>query len=225
MPVDAPLTFSIITPEHTPDNSKNLKELFESILDQTYANWEWVLYLNGTCQVADVCADIREHPNVKIVEAEDRTETKIGAIKAAAFALGTGDILVEVDHDDMITPDCLEKLAEAYNADPHVGFVYSDNAVLQENGEFVPYRADHGWTWRPFIWKGKELKAMNSFEPSSHSMGTVHYAPDHIRSWRKDVYHVVGGHDASLDICDDHQLCVRTYLATEIKHIPSVCYV
>lgn len=220
---DRKLLFSVITPEHTPANSKNLEELFDSLLDQTFTNWEWVLYLNGTCQVTDVCAQIREHPRVKIFEAEDRTETKIGAIKAAAFALGTGDVLVEVDHDDLITPDCLEKLAEAY-ADPNVGFAFSDNMVLQENGEFIPYRADNGWTWREFEWKGRTLKAMRSFPPSSHSCSYIWYAPDHVRSWRASVYREIGGHDATLDICDDHDLCIRTYLATEMKHIPEALY-
>ena len=43
------MKFSIITPEHNPKNIFNLLELFESIKEQTYTNWEWILYLNSGC--------------------------------------------------------------------------------------------------------------------------------------------------------------------------------
>jgi hypothetical protein len=39
----------------------------------------------------------------------------------------------------MITPDCLEELAKAFE-DETVGFAYSDNAKL---GKFTPYNAQH----------------------------------------------------------------------------------
>ena len=40
------MKFSIITPEHNPNNPY-LYELYESICAQTYANWEWILFLNN----------------------------------------------------------------------------------------------------------------------------------------------------------------------------------
>lgn len=217
----AQLTFSVITPEHTPDNAPFLTELFDTLVAQTYPHWEWVVYLNGTMTPAHLPPAIRDHPQVRVIVATDPSDKRIGAIKHAAFMAGGGDVLVEVDHDDLLTPDCLEKLAEAY-ADASVGFVYSDNAVLQD--EFVPFAADNGWTWREFRWGDKTLKAMHSFEPTSHSLALIYFAPDHVRSWRASVYRELGGHDASLDVCDDHDLCIRTYLATKMKRVPEVLY-
>ena len=92
-------------------------------------------------------------------------------------------------------------------------------------GEFQPYDPGNGWTYREFEWQGQKLLAMNSFAPSSHSMAYIWYAPDHVRSWRRQVYHAVGGHDASLDVCDDHELMIRTYLGTSMHHIPKVLYI
>ena len=37
--------FSIITPAHK--NTPYHKELYDSILAQTYTNWEWILWLNN----------------------------------------------------------------------------------------------------------------------------------------------------------------------------------
>jgi len=218
------MKFSIITPEHDPGNIPNLLELFECVINQTYKNWEWVLYLNNKINIEHIPNEIKNHPQVVVFRTHDENKN-IGAIKNAAFSIGTGDILVEVDHDDLITPDCLEELKKAYESDSKVGFVYSDNAVLQENGEFIPYGEDGGWTWREFEWKGQTLKAMHSFEPSAQSLSYIWYAPDHVRSWRKEVYENVGGHDVEYSICDDHQLMIRTYLQTKMKRIPKVLYI
>jgi glycosyltransferase involved in cell wall biosynthesis len=217
------MKFSIITPEHDPGNIPFLLELYESILTQNYRNWEWVLYLNNKCTVEHIPNSIKSHPQVKIFRQDDDNKN-IGYIKNRAFNLGTGDVLVEVDHDDMITPDCLEELAKAY-ADPTVGFAYSNDAILHMKDEFVPYNSAYGWTHKKFEWKGKELFSMDSFPPSSQSLGYIWYAPDHVRSWRKEVYQELGGHNVELSICDDHELMLRTYLHTRMYHINKVLYV
>lgn len=214
---------SIVTPEHDPSNIPYLLELFECVVNQTYDNWEWLIYLNNKCNINHIPKVIINHPNVVVHRTQD-TNVNVGAIKRAAFTMATGDILVEVDHDDLITNNCLEELAKAYQ-DPDVGFVYSDNAVLHMKEEFVPYGPDGGWTYRMFNWKGKELYAMRSFEPTSHSLGYIWYAPDHVRSWRASVYHEIGGHNPDLSICDDHELMLRTYLHTKMFHVKEVLYI
>jgi glycosyltransferase involved in cell wall biosynthesis len=217
------MKFSIITPEHDPANIPFLLELYESILTQTYENWEWILYLNNKCTIDHIPDCIKVHPKVKIFRQESDNKN-IGFIKHQAFNLGTGDVLVEVDHDDQITPDCLEELAKAYE-DETVGFAFTDAAVLHMTDEFVPFNPAYGWTYRTYDWKGKELIAMNSFPPSSQSVGYIWYAPDHVRSWRTTHYKEIGGHNPELSICDDHELMIRTYLTTRMHHIPKVCYI
>ena len=218
------MKFSIITPEHDPNNIPFLMELYETITAQTYGNWEWVLYLNGKCTVDHIPDIIKIHPKVKIFR-QGVDNKNIGFIKNQAFNLGTGDVLVEVDHDDQITPDCLEELYKVYTQNPDVGFVYSDNAVLHMTEEFVPYNPAFGWTHRPFNWKGQELIAMNSFPPSAQALGYIWYAPDHVRSWLTSVYKEIGGHNTEFSICDDHELMLRTYLHTKMHHINKCLYI
>jgi glycosyltransferase involved in cell wall biosynthesis len=217
------MKFSIITPEHDPKNIPFLIELFECIKSQTYKNWEWVLFLNGHCTIEHIPTEIKDHPNVIVFRSFDSNKN-IGAIKNSAFNIGNGDVLVEVDHDDLITPDCLEELHTAFQ-DETIGFAYSDNAVLHMKDEFQPYSEELGWSHRMFNWKGKDLYAMNSFEPSSHSLGYIWYAPDHVRAWRKTAYKEIGGHNPELSICDDHELMIRTYLHTKMTRIPKVLYI
>lgn len=217
------MKFSIITPEHNPNNKTYLLELFDSIKNQTYDNWEWVLLLNNGCTFEQIPEEILYHEKVSAYLLQE-TNSNIGFIKNKAFNLGTGDILVEADHDDLLTPNCLEELYKAYQ-DESVGFVYSDNAVLHMTDQFTPYDSNQGWEYSIYNWKGQDLIAMKSFEPSSQSLGYIWYAPDHVRSWRNNVYKEIGGHNPDLSICDDHELCLRTYLHTKMKRVPEVLYI
>ena len=222
-PMAHSMKFSIITPEHSKENIPFLLELYQSITQQTYKNWEWVVYVNGSCGVSDIPDVIRNDVKVRVIQGTNTT-INIGEIKNLAFNHGSGDVLVEVDHDDVLTSDCLEELAIAYR-DETVGFVYSDNAVLHMTSEFVPYDPCYGWTHQTFEWNGRKLIHMHSFEPSSHNVGLIWYGPDHVRSWRKDVYRKIGGHNPELSICDDQELFMRTYLETKMVRIPKVLYI
>jgi len=217
------MKFSLITPEHNPDNLPFLIELFESIKAQTYSNWEWILFLNNGCNASHIPDLIKNHSQVRVIVDEENNE-KIGHIKNKAFFQGTGDILVEVDHDDILISTCLEELLKAF-LDPTVGFVYSDNAVLHMTDTFQPYGSEHGWTYKTFEWGDKQLISMDSFEPTSHSLAYIWYAPDHVRAWRRQVYHDIEGHNKSLSVCDDHDLMIRTYLYTKMVRIPKVLYI
>lgn len=217
------MKFSIITPEHDPGNIPFLMELYRTILSQTYYDWEWVIFLNGNATFECIPDEIKSNPKVRLFRTEDPNKN-IGFIKQQAFLLGKGDVLVEVDHDDLLTPDCLDELYHAYQ-DPSVGFVYSDDAMLHMTDRFHPYDSSQNWSWRPFDWEGNELVAMHSFEPTSQSLGYIWYAPDHVRSWRADVYRAIGGHNPDYSICDDHELMIRTYLNTKMKRIPKVLYI
>ena len=216
------MKFSLITPSHR--YQTYFDELYESIIAQTYSNWEWVVYLNGEFKKDQLSEEILNDERVKIFEVYD-DNTNIGYVKNKAFFLGTGDILVEIDHDDILLPNCLEELEKAFEKNPNCGFVYSDNVTYHMEDEFIPYGSVYGWTHKEYEWNGKKLTAMNSFDPSSHSVSYIWYAPDHVRAWRKEVYEKIGGHNVDLSICDDHELLIRTYLETKYYHIPEVLYV
>ena len=214
------MKFSIITPTHKPIY---IKELYESIKNQTYTDWEWIIYLNGGIKSEDLPSEITSNTKVKIYY-DDTCDLSpnVGYQKNKAFHLGTGDVLVEADHDDILIETCLEELAKAYE-DPDVGFVYSDDAILADN--FTPFNPSHGWTWKWFNWKGKKLISHHGFHANAASLSMIYYAPDHVRSWRSNIYKQIGGHNVNLSILDDQDLMIRTYMVTKFKHIPKVLYI
>lgn len=202
---------SIITPTHNP---KYIYELWETIKAQSFDDWEWVIITNNGAKV-----DI-DDKRVRIIDCPFKSNS-VGFLKKFGFMQAKGDFIAEVDHDDLLTPDCLEEVDRAFR-DSEIGFVYSNNAKL--SNDFRPYNAAYGWEHRKFTWQGKDYFEMLSFEPCAASLAFIWFAPDHIRAWRKSVYEEVGGHDESLDVLDDQDLLIRTYLKTKFKHIDKCFY-
>ena len=162
------MKLSVVTPTH---KGTYLNELYDSLKNQTYENWEWLLYLNGGLRKDDLSSEIINDPRVNIHhDIKTPLSTNVGYLKNKAFHIATGDILVEVDHDDVITPDCLEETAKGFE-NPNIGFVYSDNAKLQD--DFIPYGPEYGWTYGEAEWKGKPYISMDSFEPSANCMSLI----------------------------------------------------
>ena len=220
------MKFSIITPTH--NNQEHFYDLYKSIEAQTEKSWEWVIYLNGNAQGSRIIDEIKNNPKVKIYQDDWKPtwaqpvqkEIKIGNIKNKAFFKGEGDILVEADHDDLLTPNCLEELKK--NFKKGIGFCYSDTAYI---GLKKPFSATHGWQSYQYDHKGEKLIVMCAFEPDAKMIQSMWFSPNHVRAWRKDVYHKLGGHDKTLKVCDDLDLVIRTYLKTKLKRIAIPLYI
>lgn len=218
------MKISLITPTH---NLNHIEELYRSILAQTHEDWEWVLYVNGKAKTKykyELSKSLREDTRV-IIRVDESDNTSVGFLKNSAFKLGTGEILVEMDHDDLIVPECLAKLNAVFESDPEVGFVYSDNAKLDMIGDFVPYTPACGWTYDTINFNGIDLIRMHSFDPDAASMAFIWYMPDHVRAWKREVYHELGGHDVKLAILDDQDLIIRTYLKYKFHYIKEALYI
>jgi len=214
---------SIITPTHK--NTPYIKELYQSILNQTYENWEWVIWVNGNATL-DHLSFIKDD-RVRILTDSSRSPN-VGYHKHHAFNAGVGDILLEADHDDILINECLTEVVKAFS-DIDVGFVYSDNMKLPMDGKFTPYNENYGWRHNYLDIKiGEERKLLASpitFKPTSHSMTYIWFMPDHVRCWRTSVYKSLGGHDINLDVLDDQDLIQRTYLFTKMFHIDKPLYI
>jgi glycosyltransferase involved in cell wall biosynthesis len=106
------MLISLFTPTHNP---QFLDRLARSVARQTCAEFEWVIVPNG--DAGEVRVDL---PQARIVPYAGQTQN-IGELKRFACLACRGDVLVEVDHDDELTPDCVAELAAAF-ADPRVDF-------------------------------------------------------------------------------------------------------
>lgn len=131
------MTVSIFTPTH---DTKYLRECYESIKRQAFD--EWVVVYNGGAKPIEF-----GDPRVRSVEATD-VPPFVGALKARACSLCTGDILVELDHDDLLFPEAVAEIRAAF-ADPEIGFVYGNTCNVNADwSKPKPYGAEFGWKHR-----------------------------------------------------------------------------
>ena len=114
---------SVFTPSH---DSRFLDSAYESLAKQSLSDWEWIVLLNKGAQWKPP----REDSRVRVSRAASRVRG-VGALKRAACELVSGDILVELDHDDLLARGCLAAVADAFK-DPKIVCVYSDWAQINE---------------------------------------------------------------------------------------------
>lgn len=212
---------SVIIPTHNP---KFLPEAIASVLMQQDAgDIEIVLVPNGAWSRFDHLEPL--DPRCRIVP-YNGSPGVIGAIKRHGFDAARGDVLIELDHDDILHPTALAKIRAAL-ADG-TDFVYSNDAQFHNETwtpkTFGAVGARNGWTYRPVEFRGHALLEAVAWEPTPASIGYIWFAPDHVRAWSRNGYEKSGGHDVTMDVADDHDLVIRTYLTGTMKHIDECVY-
>lgn len=213
------MKISIFTPTHKIQHSDMyLQRLYESLKIQTYDNWEWIVVLNNGGSV-NFPVDNR----VKIISCTEDNKS-IGFLKKFACSKATGQVLLEVDHDDELFPEAVQECAIAF--DNHsIDFVYSN--CVEVNSDYTPRLFDLAWGWeyRPCSYKGHNVMETVSFAPDPRSISKIWYAPNHFRAWRTSFYNRIGGHNSDMKVLDDQELLCRTYISGNMKHIDKPLYV
>ena len=219
---------SVFTPTY--QTGDKIEKPFRSLMSQTYHNFEWILFddssdngktFNRLSEVADRDGRIRLYK-------ESKHSGRIGTVKRSACGLARGDILVELDHDDELTPKALQWVAEAFNAHPESSFLYTDFAECFEDGSPVVY--GNGWglgygSYREETHGGIKYQVVNAPNLNDRTIRHIIAAPNHIRAWRKNFYDSIGGHSDLLHVADDYELCVRSFLSTRVTRVNKLCYI
>jgi glycosyltransferase involved in cell wall biosynthesis len=217
---------SIFTPTHNP---QYLGDTFQSLVNQAYPNWEWLVAPNAPQgkPLPSIPSEIKEHPRVRYLPHHYEGDPYIGRLKRYCCERATGDAFLELDHDDMLVPGALGDTATCL-ADG-AGFVYSDTALFRENkhGEIIAswYHGDWGWESYDFSVYGRRFVATRNFPLTPRNLCEIYFAPDHLRCWSRKAYEDVGGHNENLEVGDDHELIIRTYLGGhQFAHTGGVGY-
>lgn len=199
------ITFSIIVPLYnTPPQF--LKEMIQSVLDQTYANWELCLADGSDDAHGDVekiCLSYsKKHPNVKYKKLEQNLG--ISGNTNACLEMATGDYIGLFDHDDLLHPAALYEVMRTI-CETDADFVYTDELTF--SGQVSNIITAH-------------------FKPD--------FAPDNLRAnnyichfsvFSKEVLQAAGPFSSEYDGSQDHDFILRaTEKAKKVVHIPEILY-
>lgn len=201
--VSGPVKISILVPlYHTPE--KYLREMIDSVLNQTYSNWELCLCdaSGDDLTVQNICAEYcAKEP--RIIYQHLETNGGISENTNACARLATGEYLALLDHDDFLMQDALAENIRVIN-ELHPDILYSDEDH---------YTADHVHV-NPF------------YKPN--------WSPDllysqmyigHLTVFRRELFESVGGFRKEYDGSQDYDLMLRmSELTDNIYHIPLILY-
>jgi len=208
-----------------------IKMTYESLRAQTYSNWEWTIVNDSTDngktqQVLDEIAS--NDPRVKVYTFQQKSKGVIGESKYRAAMLCNGQYLMELDHDDALTPDAVALMVKAFEEYPDAGFVYSDCLECDVNHNTTKYPDGFAFGYGSYYedtYMGKKIDVNACVPVNPKTIRHIVGVPNHFRSWRRDHYHAIGGHNRGLTIADDYELIVRSFLTSRFVRIPKCCYI
>ena len=195
---------SVVMPTYETE-PRHLREAIESVRRQRYPDWELCIADDGSSRPSvprTLARYAGEDERIEVVLGE-RNEG-ISAATNAALALCRGEFVAFLDHDDVLTPDALLRVAQVLDTDPALDVVYSDSDKLTLHGT----RADpfHKPDWSP-----------------TYALGAMYVG--HLLVARRELVERVGGLDPAYDTIQDFELMLRLSEVTDrIHHIPEILY-
>ena len=195
---------SIIVPLYnTPE--KFLKEMIDSVYNQSYSTWQLVLADASDKDLPHIKKVVDSYGDSRIVYEKLAENKGISENTNKGFALADGDYLALLDHDDVILPNALYENVKAIN-ETGAQVLYSDEITLDG-----------------------ELKHLIQFHFK------IDYAPDFLRGvnyithflvFERKLFEQVGAYeDATYDGAQDFDLTLRlSEKANKVHHIPKVLY-
>ena len=208
---------TVFTPSHHP---VFLTECFQSLQDQAYEDWEWVVLLNKGARWQPPGPD----PRVRII-VDDEVDG-VGAAKRRACAEARGEILVELDHDDLLAPRASQAVYEAFCDHPELALVYSHTAQILEDGsrDDSMFDLSAGWEYREAVVNGRNVQYAVSLQATPHNVSYIWFAPNHLRAFSREAYDRSGGYDIERRVLDDQDLMCRLYQVGEFRLIDECLY-
>lgn len=195
---------SIVMPVYNPP-VKFLKKAIESVINQLYQDWE--LCIADDCSPNPQVRKLLHAYSIKDnrIKVNFRTENgHISACSNSALQLATGEYILLLDHDDLLTQNCLFEVIKHINEHPEDEIIYSDEDKIDDFG----------------------THSMPHFKPdwAPHNLMSRNYF-GHVVVIKKSIMNTINGFRLGFEGSQDYDLLLRaTEIAKHIGHIPKVLY-
>lgn len=118
--VDKPM-FSVIIPCY--NQAVFLSDALESVLGQSYRNWEAIVVNDGSPDGTETIARgyMRKDTRIKYVYKENGG---LSSARNKGIAMALGEFILPLDADDVIQPEYMERAMDAFEKSPQLRLVY-----------------------------------------------------------------------------------------------------
>ena len=178
-------TVSVII--HTYNNEKFIAETVESVLNQTYKDYEIIVVDDGS---ADGTRDALV-PYMQKIRYHYKENGGIASAKNAGISLTQAKFVAFLDHDDLWVPDKLQLQMECFREHPRVGLVYAKYTSFRDGKELrtKPEKGYSGWIF-------KELLSKSFIQTSTVVV-------------KRECLDAVGPYDETFSLGDEYDMFLR----------------
>nr|WP_242590614.1 glycosyltransferase family 2 protein [Enterococcus sp. MSG2901] len=186
---------------------KWLEKCIDSVLGQTYENWELCISDDASTDPAiRKCLEAYQAKDERIKVIFRQENGHISLATNSALELASGEFLALLDNDDELPPSALYEVAKVLNERPELDLIYSDEDKIDSDGNrFDPhFKAD----WSPDTLMGNNYIS-------------------HLGVYRTSIVKELGGFRKGYEGSQDYDLVLRVtekIPADHIYHIDKVLY-
>jgi glycosyltransferase involved in cell wall biosynthesis/GT2 family glycosyltransferase len=194
---------SIIVPVHRP-NEQLLARAIESVCRQLFDGWELWLVNDSDCQKTRAIIDSWTVRDERIGTVHLGENRGISAATNAGAAAARGDVLLFLDQDDELSPDCVAAIAIHYADFPASDLVYSDDDKIDGSGR--RYDPQFKPDWSPAL-----------------LLSWMYIG--HVLTVRRSLFESLGGFRSEFDGAQDYDFALRAAeVARRIGHVSRILY-
>ncbi|MBB6576810.1 GT2 family glycosyltransferase [Comamonas odontotermitis] len=199
-----PVSISILVPTYNTDPAM-LTAMVESVRSQIYPHWELCIADDASPKphVRQMLQELAaQEPRIKLHLGE--TNRGVSHATNQALALASSPFVVLLDHDDLLQPQAIYRVAQCVLADDP-DMLYSDEVLVSPDASQV-LQYFHRPAFSP--------EYLRSHPYIVHMVG-----------FRTALLRELGGFDEALTISQDYDLILRvSEAASRIAHIPEILY-
>ena len=199
------MKFSILIAHY--NNARYFKQCFDSLVSQTYTNWEAIILDDGSKEDEKniVKTIIKDDDRFKFFE--NSSNQGVGFTKSKLIELATGEILGHVDPDDAILPMAIEKSIAVFKKDKKSVLTYSRFMACDK--DLTPIA--------PF----KSAKQVENYNPYFFNCPIQ---INHFVCFKKKTYEATEKMNSKLKISEDQDLYLKLYEKGKVVFINETNY-
>jgi glycosyltransferase involved in cell wall biosynthesis len=177
-----------------------LEEAIDSVLNQTYKNWEIIFWDNKS--IDSSAKIVKNYTDKRIKYYKSSTHTSLGKARNKSINYASGEWCAFLDCDDLWTSEKLQKQIDIANNN-NVGLIYGRMSVFSKNNNYSSN------------WSNRMIKNKNNLT-NSLPEGEIfdkllqhNFIPLLTAIFRRDLFSQIGGISEHMEIAEDYDLFVK----------------
>lgn len=128
------IKFSVIMPAYNAE--KYLQAAVDSVVDQTYSNWELIIVDDGSVDRTALLADQYAQQDNRILVVHQENSGTAAAARNSALEVVSGDYVQILDSDDLLSPELLENYEKILSANS-IDILVPDAVCFNEENPMI----------------------------------------------------------------------------------------